>query len=132
MVWQNPPDETGLDKLAGFVYTITNNITGCTYVGKKYFWHIRHRKLKGQRKKKRYINDSGWRDYTGSSDELNEDIAKYGIENFTFRIVEIFRTRREVDYAELKLQVELDVLYAKDEKGEYKYYNKNILRHFYR
>lgn len=132
MVWKNPPDEKGLDKLAGFVYIITNDITGCSYVGKKYFWHIRHRKIKRQRRKKRYVSDSGWRDYTGSSDELNDDIAKYGIENFTFKIVEVFKTRREVDYAEASLQFRLDVLNARNEKGEHKYYNKNILRHFYR
>jgi hypothetical protein len=78
----------------GFVYLITNTITGRMYIGKKLakFAKTTYRvvKLKNGTKKKKKIRgkiDSDWRTYYGSSDELLKDIAQLGPENFRREIL---------------------------------------------
>jgi hypothetical protein len=77
------------DDCVGFVYIITNTITGRMYIGKKLakFAKTTYKmvKLKNGTKKKKKIRgkvDSDWRTYYGSSDELLKDIAQLGQENF--------------------------------------------------
>ncbi len=62
----------------------------------------------------------------GSSDELNEDIQKYGMENFTFHILELCKSKLDLHLSELKWMIKWDVLEALDAKGDYVWYNKNI------
>ena len=69
--------------VVGFVYQITNTTNGRMYIGKKLARFKRSRKpLKGRVNKRRYSVDSDWKDYYGSSDELNVDIEKIGKEKW--------------------------------------------------
>lgn len=104
----------------GFVYEITNLVTGRRYIGKKLFWNKKTRQVKG--KKKRFLAPSDWPDYWGSNDELKADIEKLGIDKFQRVILYLCPSKGECNYMEAKLQFEHDVLRRPDE-----YYNSWIM-----
>lgn len=56
----------------GFVYIITNLTNGKQYVGKKSF--TKSKTYQKNKKKKKTRVSSDWITYTGSNDQLNEDI----------------------------------------------------------
>jgi len=56
----------------GFVYIISNTTNGKFYIGKKLFTKLKT--VQKKKKKKRTRVSSNWIDYTGSNDQLNEDI----------------------------------------------------------
>jgi hypothetical protein len=98
----------------GFIYRIENKITGKYYIGKKQCLRkIKKKPLKGRINKRISISESDWKTYTGSSNDLNEDIKKYGKENFVFLILKICGSKWELAYEEIKEQLSKDVL--KDE-----------------
>jgi len=82
----------------GFVYVITNNISGRKYVGRKYFTKAGYKTVKGKRKKIRV--SSGWESYYGSNKVLLADVATLGESNFSRRIVKLCRNRSECSYWE--------------------------------
>lgn len=92
----------------GFIYEITNNLTGKKYIGRKYFSQAKTRQVKG--KKKRTRVESDWRDYWGSNKELLADIDKYGKESFTRKILMLCPTRGNTNYWEAKFQFDNNVL----------------------
>jgi len=111
----------------GFVYLITNTITGRKYIGKKLakFSKTTYKtvKLKNGTKKKKKIRskiDSDWMDYYGSSDELNKDILTLGKENFTREILHYCKSKAHTSYLEAKEQFDRKVLESTD------YYNGHI------
>jgi hypothetical protein len=104
------------DKYFGFVYEITNLVTGKKYIGKKQY----HRWSK--RKK---IGSSNWETYTSSSTHVNADIKKYGKDMFEFRILKNYHTRGGLVYGEANLQHKKDVL-TKREGEERVYLNGQI------
>jgi len=111
--WKNLPAH--IDQFEGFVYVITNNITGKYYIGKKSFWSRRTLKpLKGKKKKRRVIKESDWKDYWGSSAYLQEDIDKYGKRYFSRVIIRAYKTKWEVSYYEAKQQFDMNVLFDKE------------------
>jgi len=115
------------DDCVGFVYLITNTISGRMYIGKKLakFAKTTYRvvKLKNGTKKKKKIRgkiDSDWRTYYGSSDELLKDIAQLGQENFRREILFYCKSKAETSYIEAREQFSRRVLESKD------YYNGQI------
>jgi hypothetical protein len=101
------------DGAFGFIYRITNNALKSPkyYIGKKQcLSRIKRKPLKGKTKSRIDHKESDWKGYTGSSKELNEDILKYGKENFTFTILEWCDSKFELGYKEIKLQLQEDVL----------------------
>jgi len=65
-----------LDDYEGFVYLITNTTTGQKYIGKKLAkFKTTKPPLKGKKNKRRGTKESDWREYYGSSDRLNADVA---------------------------------------------------------
>lgn len=97
----------------GFIYEITNNalIEPKKYIGKKQcISKIKRKPLKGKKRNRLDQKESDWKTYTGSCRELNEDIQKYGKENFTFKILEWCNSKFELGYKEIKLQLQEDVL----------------------
>ena len=105
----------------GFVYQITNTTNGRMYIGKKLARFKRSRKpLKGRVNKRRYLVDSDWKDYYGSSDELNVDILKIGKEKFTREILFYCYSKAELSYVEAREQFSRKVLESNQ------YYNGHI------
>jgi hypothetical protein len=97
----------------GFVYEIVNNALEepKRYIGKKQcISKIRRKPLKGKTRARLDQKESDWKTYTGSSKELNEDISKYGKENFTFTILEWCNSKFELGYKEIKMQLQHDVI----------------------
>lgn len=106
------------DECVGFVYLITNNISGRKYIGKKLAKFSRSRPpLKGRKNRRRYKVESDWRDYWGSNDELKADVEELGSENFTREILYYCKTKAECSYIEAREQFERKVLESKE------YYN---------
>jgi len=129
MTWlhQNTPVETLPDSCVGFVYLITNNLTGRKYIGKKLakFSKTTYRTVKqknGIKKKKRIRSkiDSDWQQYYGSSAELTADIEKLGTHNFTREILYYCASKSECSYIEAREQFSRRVLESQD------YYNGHI------
>lgn len=115
-----------LDELFGFVYRITNLSSAKSYIGKKQFWSISRRAVKGKKRKTTVKSESNWRDYTSSSRELNEDIQNLGKQKFMFEILSIHKTKAELSFAETMVQWKLDVLRAKLPDGSRAFYNGRI------
>src|SRR5690554_2525437 len=86
----------------GFVYLITNLVTGRKYIGKKLLKTNRRIRRKTGRKVRRQIKESDWKEYYGSNDELKEDVKKYGKENFKREILHLCKTKGECSWYELK------------------------------
>jgi hypothetical protein len=85
----------------GFVYCITNRLTGKKYIGRKYFTEAKRRQVKG--KKKTFRVESNWKDYWGSNSQLLAEIEQHGQESFDRKIVRLCKTRGETNYWEAKL-----------------------------
>jgi hypothetical protein len=95
----------------GFIYEITNKVSGKKYIGKKQcIRKIKRKPLKGKTRNRIDHKESDWKTYTSSSNELNEDIQKHGKENFEFRILKVCGSKWELAYQEAKLQFENNVL----------------------
>ena len=125
--YENTVIETLPEECVGFVYLITNTISGRMYIGKKLakFAKTSYRvvKLKNGTKKKKKIRskiDSDWRDYYGSNLELNTDVLKLGKENFTREILYYCTSKAQCSYIEAREQFTRKVLESKD------YYNGQI------
>ena len=112
---------------AGFVYLITNKLTGRRYIGKKLarfkkttYQTVKLKNGKKKRKKIRGTRDSDWQTYYGSSPELLKDIELLGTENFSREILYYCRSRAECSYIEAREQFSRRVLESDD------YYNGHI------
>ena len=115
----------------GFVYLITNKITGRKYIGKKQFNSYRSKKVKDKKRRKHFVLESDWKDYWGSCEELLEDIKELGEDNFSREILRLCKTKRDLTYSEVELQIKADVLTALDKKGNRLYYNSNIMSRWF-
>jgi hypothetical protein len=111
----------------GFVYCITNTISGRRYIGKKLakFSKTTYKtvKLKNGTKKKKKIRskiDSDWQEYYGSSVELTKDIDTLGKQNFSREILHYCKSKAETSYVEAREQFDRKVLESDD------YYNGHI------
>ena len=102
----------------GFIYEITNNTTNRKYLGKKQMVkRIKRPPLKGKKNKRHIIQESDWKTYIWSCNDLNEHIDETGKENFSFIILDIGYNKWELAYKEAKLQFEREVLLSDE------YYN---------
>ncbi len=111
----------------GFVYCITNTVSGRKYIGKKLakFSKTTYKtvKLKNGTKKKKKIRskiDSDWQEYYGSSVELTKDIDTLGKQNFSREILYYCKSKAETSYVEAREQFDRKVLESDD------YYNGHI------
>ena len=119
--YQNEIVETLPEECVGFVYLITNVISGRKYIGKKLakFAKTTYKvvKLKNGTKKKKKIRskvDSDWREYYGSSDALTKDIDTLGKENFTREILYYCNSKAQCSYIEAREQFTNKVLESSD------------------
>jgi len=128
--WQNTPES--IDGYIGFTYLIVNKITNQKYIGKKFFWFTNRIKIEGRKNRKKVVTESDWRTYESSDDEVKSDIAKFRKENFDFIILNCYKNKRSLTFAETELQFKRDVLTKKLPNGLYEYYNKNISGRYFR
>ena len=119
--YQNEIVETLPEECVGFVYLITNTISGRKYIGKKLakFSKTTYKvvKLKNGTKKKKKIRskiDSDWREYYGSSPNLQKDIDSLGKENFTREILYYCTSKAQCSYIEAREQFSRKVLESDD------------------
>jgi len=116
--WLISEDVYMYENMFGFIYEITNKINGKKYIGKKQcIRKIKRKPLKGKTRNRIDHKESDWKTYTSSSNDLNDDIQKYGKENFEFRILKVCGSKWELGYEEIKEQIARDVLRRDD------YYN---------
>ena len=110
--------EVDPDIYYGFVYLITNTVSGRKYIGRK-FYHTY--------KKRKRVRESNWRVYAGSCKPLKEDMKRLGKDKFTFEIICNYKTRGGVVSGEVHFQTDNDVLSPELLPcGERLYYNGQI------
>ena len=126
-IYENTLVETLPETCVGFVYLITNNLTGRKYIGKKLakFSKTTYKvvKLKSGKKKRKKIKgkiDSDWQTYYGSSPELTKDVVALGVDNFTREVLYYCKSKSECSYIEAREQFARRVLETTD------YYNGHI------
>jgi hypothetical protein len=104
----------------GFVYIITNLLSGKQYIGKKFFWTTKRKQVNKVRK--RIKVESDWKEYWSSSDEVKADVEQFGPENFKREIIYLCKNKGTVNYLEAKEQFTRSVLENRD-----KWYNSWIM-----
>jgi hypothetical protein len=126
-IYQGQIIDTLPEDCIGFVYEITNLLSGRKYIGKKLakFTKTKYKvvKLKNGTKKKQKIKekiDSDWQTYYGSNDKLNQDVQELGTENFKREILYYCKSKAECSYVEAREQFARQVLESTD------YYNGQI------
>lgn len=127
MTWtyKGEPVEEIDEKYTGFVYIITNTVTGKAYIGKKLSkfskTNVKTVTLKNGTKKKKKIRskiDSDWKTYWSSSKEVQDDVKTLGEDKFTREILMFCLSKGTASYFEAKLQMQNEVLEHPD-----KWYN---------
>ncbi len=125
--YQNQLVDSLPEDCVGFVYVITNLVSGRMYIGKKLakFKRTTYKtvKLKNGTKKKKRIRgkiDSDWQTYYGSNDQLNIDVQALGTENFRREILYYCKSKAECSYVEAREQFSRRVLESDE------YYNGHI------
>ena len=99
------------EEYEGFVYLITNTTNNKKYIGKKLAkFKTTKPPLKGKKNKRRGHKESDWKEYWGSSDSLQADVAALGPENFTREILYMCHGRGEMSYLEAREQFDRRVL----------------------
>jgi len=133
--WQYK-EEFNPENYLGFVYKITNLTNKKFYIGKKYFWFSKKKKLTktqlaeqtgpGRKPTHEIIQtESDWKTYWGSSKELLKDIKELGEEHFECVILKLCKTKKQLTYFEMHYQCINECLMSPS-------YNDNILGKFYR
>jgi hypothetical protein len=120
-LFNNSIFDTAPEEYEGFVYLITNTITGRMYIGKKSFWSRR----KDKKTKRRKTLESDWKRYYSSSDEVKKEVDQYGRQAFKREILFLCVHKKSMSFYEIREQFIQDVL-LKDN-----FYNTNIAGKFF-
>jgi hypothetical protein len=118
--YQNKPFTTEVattaieDGYIGFIYEITDNLTGKKYIGKKLITCKRRLPpLKGQKKKRIKHAQTDWEKYFGSS-ELVQALVEERTKDFSREVLLLCKSKGELNYREAEMQFAKEVL-LKDE-----------------
>ena len=119
-LYENKPFEETPEEYQGFVYEVTEIDTGKKYIGKKNFWKPKTLPITKTRKRRvRTRTESDWREYFGSSNELQSLVEARGSDKFKREILILCKTKGEMSYHEAKLQFERDVLLSDEYFNEF-------------
>jgi hypothetical protein len=110
------------DDFVGFIYKIIHKSSGKSYIGKKVF-KFKRKKTKNNKSR---TKESDWRDYTSSSELVNEMIVECGMDDFEFIILALCSGKCLLTYTELEMQFAHDVLRARLPNGERKFFNNTV------
>ena len=121
----------------GFIYQIVNLETFQFYIGKKFLYHNKKKKLTkkelaeqsgpGRRATTKVVQEeSDWKTYWGSCKELQADIKELGVDKFERQVLYFAKDKKELTYFEIKHQILEEVLLTPLS------YNDNILGKFYK
>ena len=102
--------------MEGFVYLTTNLANNKKYIGKKHFWTRQKNKKTGRRK----TEESDWKSYFSSSDDLKADVKVLGEDKFLREILYLCPHKKSMSYYETYEQFTRNVLMSEE------YYNTNI------
>tara|TARA_X000001036_G_scaffold298478_1_gene277571 strand:+ start:978 stop:1421 length:444 start_codon:yes stop_codon:yes gene_type:complete len=106
------PTHDELSSWVGFVYEIEDKTNGKKYIGKKTLWSKRRLPpLKGKKRKRIQIKESGWKDYYGSNEEVKGLVEAHGGDRFIRTVLRLCKTKGELSYYEAKEQFDRDVLF---------------------
>lgn len=125
-------DLPNFEQAVGFVYKITNTVTGRFYIGKKSLYSERKTKISNREKTqtktrktfKRVVKESNWKKYYGSCEELLFEIEVAGPGYFKREILEVCCSKKYLGYCEVAHQMKNDVLTANS-------YNGNIMGKYF-
>jgi len=120
------------EEAVGFVYKITNTVTGRFYIGRKNLYSERKTKISNREKTqtktrktfKRVVKESNWKTYYGSCAELNEERQIAGDKFYQREILEVCCSKKYLGYCEVAHQIKNDVLTNNS-------YNGNILGKYF-
>ena len=112
----------------GFVYCITNILTGKRYIGRKYFHQLRKPRGGGRRVK----SESDWKKYYGSSAELTADRKEFGNLAFKRDILSLHKSKGLTNFEETRQLFLNNVLTEAMSDGTPAFYNSNILGRYMR
>ena len=113
--WKNLPDD--YSGIFGFCYLIKNNHPDAVngkrfYIGKKQcLKRVKRKPLKNKTRNRITYKDNDVEKYWGSSNELLQDIEKYGIEHFSREVIELCDSKFHMTWMELKWQMACNVLF---------------------
>ena len=137
MKW-NYWDKLDPEDYIGFVYKITNLTNSKFYIGKKYFWYNKKKKLTkiqlaalpvtpGRKPTHEIVRvESDWKTYWGSSKELLTDVNELSQMFFECLILKPCKSKKELTYYEMHYQCKFDCLIPGTNS-----YNDNILGKFF-
>jgi hypothetical protein len=122
----------------GFIYKITNGLTGQYYIGKKSLYsHRTLPPLKGYKRKRKVVKESKWQDYRSSNPSVQlwfkenefallEDRRSDINDTLNLQILRFCKSKKALTYYELQEQFAHDVL------GDDLSLNDNLLGKFFR
>lgn len=109
-----------LSQYYGFVYVIVEKSTKKKYIGKKFFWSSKILPItKTRKRRQKTLVESDWRDYYGSSKEVQSLVEQNGADNYKRIILRLCKSKGECSYYEAKYQFEYDVLLRDDFYNEF-------------
>lgn len=95
-------------KAYGFIYMIKEKSSGKIYIGQKHLWTKKLKTISGKKKKVKVESD--WKQYYSSSAYINEKYQENGSADFERYILMFCISDGQMNYAELKLQIDLRML----------------------
>jgi len=130
-------DDYNPEDYLGFVYKITNTTNSKFYIGKKFFWYNKKKKLTkkqlaeqtgpGRKPTTEIVKvESDWKTYWGSSKELLKDIKELGEDKFECIILKLCKNKKQLTYYEMHYQCVYGCLTSPSLT-----YNDNILGKFF-
>lgn len=113
--WNRLSSDVDIKDYQGFVYVIENLVNKKKYIGQKTFWKkIRRKPLKGKTRVRLDKVESDWKKYMGSSQELLEDVKRYGEKNFKKMVLCLCTSKSNLNYMELEYQIKFGALFRDD------------------